>query len=121
MPDIIIYLATGREEKDRICFVRIKAQDVATKKRHQNSKIYELEGDKSLNLLKSGEIGGYLTCSVNLYTDVVPGQRSIESDYKIKQAYDLMFYLYKGEGFPPANIQGDCDPMIRFSCESRSV
>jgi Ca2+-dependent lipid-binding protein len=27
-----------------------------------------------------------------------------------------MFYLYKGENFPPANIQGDCDPFIKFNC-----
>lgn len=27
-----------------------------------------------------------------------------------------MFYLYKGEDFPPANIEGDCDPFIRFNC-----
>lgn len=27
-----------------------------------------------------------------------------------------MFYLYKGENFPPANIEGDCDPFIKFNC-----
>lgn len=37
-----------------------------------------------------------------------------------------MFYLYKGEEFPPANIEGDCDPFIRFNCyglskDSRAV
>lgn len=27
-----------------------------------------------------------------------------------------MFYLYKGENFPPANVEGDCDPFIKFNC-----
>lgn len=67
-------------------------------------------------MLRPEEIGGYLTCRINLYTNAAPKYKPIESDYKEKFGYTLMFYLYKGENFPPANVEGDCDPMIRFNC-----
>ena len=43
--------------------------------------------------------------------------KSIETAFKEKDNYLLVFYLYKGENFPPANVEGDCDPFIRFNCE----
>ena len=51
MPDIIIYLCDGPDEKNRMCYVRIKAEDVETPVRLKVSDIYELEGDKSLDRL----------------------------------------------------------------------
>jgi len=40
VPDIIIYFCDGREEKNRLSFVRIKAPTVATNTRFKHSKIY---------------------------------------------------------------------------------
>ena len=51
VPDIVIYLCDGSEEKNRMCFTRIKASKVETPIRMKNSDIYELEGDKSLGRL----------------------------------------------------------------------
>ena len=41
-----------------------------------------MQGDKSLNLLDGSELGGYIACRVNLYTDAVPSHKAIENDYK---------------------------------------
>jgi Ca2+-dependent lipid-binding protein len=51
---------------------------------------------------------------------VVPTYKSIENVFKEKNNHLLVFYLYKGENFPPANVEGDCDPFIRFNCEGVS-
>lgn len=40
VPDIILYYCDGPEEKNRICFVRIKASSVETPIRKKNSDIY---------------------------------------------------------------------------------
>jgi hypothetical protein len=77
VPDIIVYFSDGREEKNRISFVRIKATKVATASRHKHAKIYEMNGDKSLHLLQGNELGGYVTCRANLYTDAAPPNRTI--------------------------------------------
>jgi hypothetical protein len=53
VPDIIVYFCDGREEKNRMSFIRIKASKVVTNTRQKNPQIYELDGDKSLNLLSS--------------------------------------------------------------------
>ena len=75
VPDIIIYLCDGPEEKNRMSFVRIKASHVETPNRIKNSEIYELDGDKSLGRLQPFEIGGYLNARVNLYTSGAPGKK----------------------------------------------
>lgn len=115
-PDIIIYFCDGPEENNRICFTRIKAEDVKTHVRQKVSDIYELNGDKSLDKLKMFEIGGYINCRVNLYTSAVPSNKSIESDLVDKISFDMHLYIFKGEDFPPAKIEGDCNPMLKFNC-----
>lgn len=97
-------------------FIRIKASTVMTSSRHKHPKIYQLDVDRSLDLLKADEIGGYITSRINLYTNASPAHKSIESDYKEKVSFSLQIYLYKGEGFPPANLEGDCDPFLSFNC-----
>jgi len=97
-------------------FVRIKASDVKTLLRNKQSKILPLQGDKSLHLLKNFEIGGYLNCRVNLYTDAAPAVKTIESELIDKTSYYLSLYIFKGEDFPPAKIEGSCSPVIKFNC-----
>jgi len=97
-------------------FVRIKANTVVTLLRNKQSKIYHLEGDKSLHLLKNFEIGGYLNCRVNLYTSTAPAAKTIETEMTDKIPYQLSLYVFKGEDFPPAKVEGYCNPVIKFNC-----
>jgi hypothetical protein len=53
VPDIIVYFCDGKEELNRMSFIRIKANSVVTNVRQKHPKIYELDGDKSLHLLQS--------------------------------------------------------------------
>jgi hypothetical protein len=48
-----------------------------TSSRHKHPKIYQLEVDRSLDLLKPDEIGGYITSRINLYTNASPAHKSI--------------------------------------------
>ena len=116
VPDIIIYLCDGPEEKNRMSFVRIKASHVETPIRIKNSEIYELSGDKSLGRLEPFEIGGYLNARVNLYTNGAPAVKTIEQELKEKVNFEMFLYIYKGENFPPAKVPGDCDPVLKFNC-----
>jgi len=79
-----------------MAFVRIKASEVQTLLRNKQSKILTLQGDKSLHLLKNFEIGGYLNCRVNLYTDGAPAVKTIESELIDKNMYQLSLYIFKG-------------------------
>ena len=65
-----------------MCFIRIKPNSVVTNSRHKHPRIYELEGDKSLHMLEAAEIGGFMTCRINLYTDAAPQYKKIENDFK---------------------------------------
>jgi hypothetical protein len=121
VPDVIIYFCDGSEEKNRICFTRIKAKLVQTPVRTKNSEIYELEGDKSLNGLKPFEIGGYLNARVNLYTSGAPTNKQIEQELIDKTLFDMYMYVYKGEDFPPARIEGDCHPILKFNCFGKTA
>jgi hypothetical protein len=51
VPDIIVYFCDGKEENNRMSFIRVKASKAVTNKRHKYSHIQELQGDKSLDLL----------------------------------------------------------------------
>ena len=116
VPDIIVYLCDGSEEKNRICFVRIKASSVETPIRNKNSEIYELDGDKSLGGLKPFEIGGYINARINLYTSGAPPSKPIEQELIDKVNFTMFLYIYKGEDFPPAKIEGNCNPVLKFNC-----
>lgn len=67
-----------------------------TNSRHKHPKIYQLDVDRSLELLRPEEIGGYITSRINLYTNAAPSHKVIESDYKEKVGFSLQIYLYKG-------------------------
>lgn len=121
VPDIILYFCDGPEESNRMCFARIKAEEVQTPIRLKVSDIYELNGDKSLNKLQMFEIGGYINCRVNLYVSGAPAYKSIESELVDKVHYDMYIYLFKGEDLPPAKIEGDCNPMLKFNCFGTST
>lgn len=62
------------------------------------------------------EIGGYLSCRVSLYTREAPKNKYIEKDLLDKTPFDLYMYVFKGEDFPPAKIEGDCWPQLHFDC-----
>lgn len=62
------------------------------------------------------EIGGYLNCRVNLYTNGAPAVKTIENDLTQKILYEMYLYIIKGEDFPPAKIEGDCNPVLKFNC-----
>ena len=47
-------------------------------------------------MLKNFEIGGYLNCRVNLYTDGAPAVKTIESELIDKNLYQLSLYIFKG-------------------------
>jgi len=97
-------------------FVRIKAKEVVCQLRNKQSKIFHLQGDKSLHSLQNFEIGGYLNCRVNLYTDGAPAVKTIESELIDKFSYQLSLFIFKGEDFPPAKIDGSCSPILKFNC-----
>jgi len=69
-----------------------------------------------LNKLQPFEIGGYLNARVNLYTSGAPLNKTIEQELIDKTFFDMHLYIYKGEGFPPAKIPGDCNPVLKFNC-----
>ena len=76
-------------------FFRIKAKDAVTVERRKHPVIYQMIGDKSLNMLQQNEIGGCLTLNINLYEDAVP-RKKIELQYKQEIPHTIVFYLYKG-------------------------
>lgn len=68
IPDLIIYFAKGPKEKDRISFIRIKAETFIAEGHINMMKIYELKPDHSIGLAKAGQdSGGYITARINLF------------------------------------------------------
>ena len=51
-----------------------------------------------------------------MYTSGAPSNKSIESDLVDKIHYEMYLYIFKGEDLPPAKIEGDCNPMLKFNC-----
>ena len=49
VPDLIIYLAKGEHEKDRISYVRIPAKDIVSNGQRNSMSIYNLKADLTLN------------------------------------------------------------------------
>lgn len=52
IPDLIIYLAKGQKQKDRISYVRIPAQNIISSSQLNPMTIYNLKADLTLNNIK---------------------------------------------------------------------
>ena len=71
MPDLIVYLAKGLKEQDRISYFRIRAQTLVTST-FMPMKIYELKADLSLMNIAKDESAGYLTFRAQLFESIPP-------------------------------------------------
>lgn len=116
LPDIIVYLSTGDYEKNRMSFIRIKATSILTTNDSPEVNTYELNEDKSLDLLENHECGGYLTMKVQLFNSSPPPPLNPRQYESRTEPYDLRIYLYMAQGLPPANDMGDSDPYMLFRC-----
>lgn len=52
IPDLIIYLAKGQKQKDRISYFRIPAQNIISSSQLNPMTIYNLKADLTLNNIK---------------------------------------------------------------------
>lgn len=97
IPDIILYFAKGTRERDRISFIRIKAETVVGDTIFNPMKIYELQPDLSLGLAKPGfDSGGYVTARIHLFRSKPPLLSSLKAEYGEKIPYVLKMFLYQG-------------------------
>ena len=51
-----------------------------------------------------------------MYTSGAPPAKPIEQELIDKVGFTMFLYIYKGEDFPPAKIEGNCNPVLKFNC-----
>ena len=75
-------------------FVRVRASSVLTIGETPEVNTYELNEDKSLDLLEGHECGCYLTMKVQLFSSSPPPPLDPKKYESHTQPYDLRIYLY---------------------------
>lgn len=120
--DIIVYLATSKSAADRICFLRIPANE-ALYSDHEDLAIkkWTLVEDLVKNKVADEEFPGILNMRLTFFDknpprrrdDVFPSKSEMHSYY---EDYILRVYLYMGRDLPAADDTGLADPFVVIRC-----
>jgi N-acetyl-beta-hexosaminidase len=118
VPDVIFYFADSLEDSRRHSFVRVPAASLLDK---VFDNVLTLKEDKSLNLVKDDEFGGFLSVEATLFSESASTRHQMNDEIFPDVPYELRIFLYVARHLPPSDTSGSSDAYIKVRCAGKVV
>jgi hypothetical protein len=124
LPDVCIYLYTGKTAADMIpmCYTRVKAMDLISEKFAGEFKWHTMQEDKALNKLPDKMFPGCLLIRLGLGTAEVAAETADEwsrmtspESLSVKVPYIVRVNIFQCRSLPAADADGMIDPYLKVN------